>query len=268
MAGVVGFVRRWWLFTLIILVAVAVCIRAAFWQMDRREQKRAINLQLVERWQLPPFDLNQEPLPTDLETLAYRRVQATGVFDYEHQITRKGVSRDIDGAPGAYLVTPLVFDDGRAVLVARGWIPSGQDAPEDWPQFNEPTHAPVLGLIQKSETLPTAAQPTGPQAEWFRVDVEAIEAQLPYELLPAYLLMLSEPGRPIDALPYRFEEPPLEDEMMHLNYTIQWFAFALIAAGGYVIFVVQQERRRRRPAAAPVPEGGTPPELPTLPHKA
>jgi cytochrome oxidase assembly protein ShyY1 len=267
MSVVTGYIRRWWLFTLIILAAVALCIWAGFWQMDRREQKRAINLKLVERWQMAPFDVNREPLPADLEALAYRRIQATGRFDYERQIVRKGVSREIDGAPGSYLVTPLVFDNGRAILVARGWVPTGQDAPAFWSQFNEPANVSVIGLIQSSETLPNATPPTQPQTDWFRIDVEAIQAQLPYELLPAFILMMAEPGRPVDVLPYRIEEPPLADELMHLSYTVQWFAFALIAAGGYVIFVVQQERKRRL-GTAPVAESGSTAELPTLPNQA
>jgi surfeit locus 1 family protein len=262
------FSRRYWPLTLIILAAAALCIWAGFWQMDRREQKRALNQQLVARWDMEPFELNQEALPADLVDLQFRRVRVEGVFDYEHQIGLKNDFRN--GAPGVNLITPLVLPDGRAILVARGWLPLDQADVEDWAQFVETDHAPVVGLIQEPQTLPGASLPDTPQQTWFRVDVAAIQQQMPYELLPAFLALLPEPGRNPETLPIRTPPPELYDEWMHVGYTIQWFSFAAIAIFGYVPMLIYLERRRVRqqaaPTAAPSPE--TQGDLPAIPHKA
>ena len=41
------FSRRWWWVTLIVLVLMAVFARLGFWQLDRLEQRRAANAQLI-----------------------------------------------------------------------------------------------------------------------------------------------------------------------------------------------------------------------------
>ena len=257
---------RNWLLTLLVCVAVGGCFRGGFWQMGRGEKKGPLNKILGPHWGGPPFDLTRGALPADLEELEYRRIEVNGQFDYAHQVVLKNDTRD--GVPGVNLVTPLVMPDGRAILVARGWVPLGNAAPEKWPQFEEKGAQPVVGLIKESQTLPGATMPTSPQTEWFRIDVEAIQRQVPYPLLPAFLAMLPEPGRSVEALPARTPPPELADEYMHVSYTIQWFTFAVIFAFGYVQYIILQERRRRRAqegAATAAQQATT--DLPTLPHQ-
>lgn len=262
------FSRRYWLLTLIVVAGVALCIWAAFWQMDRREQKRLLNQQIVERWDAPLFELNQEILPADLELLEYRRVRAVGVFDYEHEIVLKNDVRD--GAPGVNLITPLVLPDGRAILVARGWVPVDQATLEHAAQFVEPSDAPVVGVLKESQTLAGAPEPTTPQREWFRVDLEAIQKQIPYTVLPAFLAMLPEPGRIATDLPMRSPPPALADEYMHVGYTMQWLSFAAIGVFGYVPLLIYLERRRKRVASMTAAQGGNEDagvSLPAAPHE-
>lgn len=249
------FNRRWWWTTLLVIAGVFVLIRLGFWQLDRLEQRRAYNRMVAERWQQTPFDVNTHEIPADLSELEYRRVQAEGTFDYSKQIVLTGQNRD--GAPGVILVTPLVLDDNRAVLVARGWVPYSLSKPEDWPQFEEPPGAPVIGLIQESQMLPSGAPPPipdSPQVEWFRINVDAIQPQMPYTLLPVFILQLPEENRAYDALPYR-EEPLRLDEGSHFSYAIQWFTFALILGVGYLFFIQSQELRAQR-LANPHPSTG------------
>jgi surfeit locus 1 family protein len=240
------FNRRWWWTTLLVIAGVALLVRLGFWQLDRLDQRRAFNSRVATRWQQEPFDLNTNNLPANLDELEYRRVQIEGQFDYSQQVVLLNQTRN--DAPGVYLITPLTMDDGRAVLVARGWVPVQQAAPEFWPQFEEPSGAPVIGLIQESQPLAGAEPPAAPQREWFRVDIDAIQRQMPYELLPVFILQLPEEGRSYSALPFR-EEPLVLSEGNHFSYAIQWFCFAVILGVGYVILVKQQEVRGQRLAS-------------------
>lgn len=235
--------RRWWFPTLFVIAGVYVLIRLGFWQLDRLEQRREFNQYVAARWDQEPFDLTNNPLPTDLSELGYRRVKLTGTFDYANQIVLKNQFRN--DAPGVNLVTPLRLSDGRSVLVARGWVPLSASTPEAWPQYEEPTDGPIVGLIQASQLLPGSTPPTEPQTEWFRLDIEAIQQQVPYPLMPAFFKQLPEPGRGYAALPYR--DIPFEiSEGSHLNYAIQWFIFALILGFGYIQYLLYSERRTQR----------------------
>lgn len=242
------FSRRWWLTTLFIIAGVAVLVRLGIWQLDRRDYKRSLNEMMAERWQLAPFDVNHGALPANLVDLQYRHIAATGKFDYAHQIVVKNASHN--GLPGVNLVTPLVLDGKRAILVARGWIPIEQAAPEQWAQFDEKTEQSVIGLIRESQTLADGSAPTvsaqAPLQDWWRVDIKAIQAQTPYQLLPAFIEMLPEPGRKLDVLPARADEPVPFDEFEHTSYAWQWFTFGVILAFGYIQLIVQQERKAKR----------------------
>ncbi len=235
--------RRWWFPTLFVIAGVYVLIRLGFWQLDRLEQRRELNQYIVSRWDQEPFDLNNNPLPADLSELGYRRVQLTGDFDYANQIVLKNQFRN--DAPGVNLVTPLRLADGRAILVARGWVPLSGATPDTWPQYEETSDGPIVGMIQASQLLPGSTPPTEPQTEWFRLDIDAIQQQMPYQLMPGFFKQLPEPGRGYAALPYR--DIPFEiSEGNHLNYAIQWFIFSAILGFGYIQYLIYSERRTQR----------------------
>jgi len=245
------FNRRWWWTTLLVIAGVIVLINLGLWQFDRLDQRRAFNQRVAERWQQEPYDITTAQVPADLSELEYRRVQVEGEFDYSEQIVLTNQTRN--GGPGVVLVTPLVLDDNRAVLVARGWLPYQESEPENWPKYEEPPGEPVIGLIQESQLLPNGSAPTppeSPQTEWFRINIDAIQPQMPYELMPFFVLQLPEADRSYNKLPLR-EEPIQLDEGSHFSYAMQWFMFAVILGVGYLFFVQTQELRAQRLAAMP-----------------
>ena len=188
-----------------------------------------------------PINLNNEQLPADLEKLEDRQAAVSGSFDYSSQIML--TQQNWQGRPGVHLITPF-FVDGRDVanLVDRGWIPSREAATGDLDRYNDESSADVDGVIKLSDSI--AGVPTGltePREEWYRVDVAAIEAQMPYTLMPVYLQWL--PKDPDLELPYRAEREIDLSEGSHLGYAIQWFLFATVLGVGYLSLILQQEKR-------------------------
>ncbi len=241
--------RRWWWVTLIVIAGVILLVRLGIWQLDRLEQRRTFNSMVYERWVQDPYDVTSGELPADLQELEYRRVQVRGDYDYDNQIGLKNQLRN--GALGINLVTPLVLDDGRAVLIARGWIPANEADPDQWPQFDEPSDEPIVGLIQESQLMPNGGAvpiPEQPEQQWFYVNIDAIQQQMPYELLPVFIMQLPDEDRTYDMLPSR-EEPLRLHEGDHLSYAVQWFSFALILGIGYIFFVRHMERKALLPEA-------------------
>lgn len=250
--------RQWWWVSLLVLLGMAGLAKLGFWQLDRLEQRRAFNNLVAERYNQPPYDLAAGGLPADLTELEWRRVDIHGTLDYAHQIVWTNQPGP-NGEAGVRLVTPLLLEDGSAVLVMRGWVPQDQADEANWPALEEPAGAPVIGLIQESETIEGAPLPTAFQRDWYRIDVPAIGAQMPYPLLPVFVRQLPEADRLYDALPSR-EEPIALDEGSHMSYAIQWFTFALMLGFGYIQYVRWQEERsaRLRAEEALAASGATP----------
>lgn len=232
------FSRRWWWVTLLVVVVMAVLARLGFWQLDRLEQRRESNRLLAVALDQPPLDLASEPLPANLENVENRLAVASGQYDIDNQVMLK--VQNWQGRAGAHLITPLVFeDDQTAVLVDRGWIPEADNNPQGRAKYDIIDPVTVRGYVAQSQTLPQASieDATTPQEQWYRVDIAGIDEQMPYDLLPVYLLQ--EPGD--NSTPPFRSAPDLElSEGNHLSYAMQWFIFSLGLGIGYLAFVNKQ----------------------------
>lgn len=250
--------RRYILMTLLVLAAMAVMARLGVWQLDRREQRLARNADMVAKLEAPPLSMNeaalapQWPLSPDRDAIRNTQATASGQFDFDQQVVL--VQQNYQDMPGVHLVTPLVLDGGaKAILVDRGWIPVEQLSAAQEAEFDTETGpVAISGALQPSQILfgraaEKAEQQAGPsaaKAEWYRIDIEALQAQMPYELLPVYLLQA--PGSEGNAaLPYRIQPEADLSEGPHLGYAAQWFAFALTAGIVYVALVRSRQKKAR-----------------------
>jgi len=251
------FSRNWIIPTVIVVLGMILLAWLGVWQWDRMLQKQAYNTMMAERWRMEPFDLTQNVLPADLSALEYRHIQAKGEFDYANQIL---ISNQVYNSTAGYIVvTPFVLGDNRAVLVARGWLSAQQATPDQLALLEEPPDAPMIGLIRQSQAPRTgdSTPPAVAQREWYRIDVPAIQGQMPYRLDPAFIEQMPEQDRPFDQAPIR-QEPPMLDDGNHLSYSIQWFTFALVLGFGYIMLVRQQTRKRGGVNQAAADNAGAP----------
>ena len=225
--------RDWGFVALIIAIAV-VTFRLGFWQLSRYSERKARNDEIVERLDKSPLDLNA--VESTSEELEYRRVVVVGEFDSEHEILLKNRARQ--GQPGLHLITPLLINNDRAVLIDRGWIPLASGEKSDRGVYQEGNTVLIEGIARLSKDEPSwgfLADPVPgvgdpPLEAWRLLYVEGIQGQIPYPLLPIYIAQtnnLSGEG-PIP-------EPEIDlSEGSHLGYAIQWFSFTAVAViGGY-----------------------------------
>ncbi len=235
------FARRWLLTTLLVLIASGVMVRLGFWQLDRLHQKRTLIAQTLKVIQADPWHLTGEEMDLDARAWQHRRAIATGSYDFDHQVVLK--NQLYQEQPGYHLLTPFrLAGSDRAVLVDRGWIPASTDL-QDLSPFDESDVHQVEGRIEPSATRPPAATlPATPQQTWYRVDIEGIQKQIPYPLLPFYLALTPGPGDP--ELPWRDPPEIVLDQGPHLGYAIQWFLFAILVPIIYGVQVRRMERAR------------------------
>lgn len=230
------FGRHWWWVTLLVILIMLGLARLGIWQLDRLEQRREANRALAAALAQDPLDLANDPLPEDFTSIRNRLAVASGRFDFDNQVMLK--VQNWGGRAGANLITPLVFADGKtAVLVDRGWIPEADNNPEGRAEYDVSGPVTIQGYVALSQTLPNAAAPEQPQEQWYRVDIEGIQAQMPYKLLPIYVLQAPEDN---EVPPFR-SAPDLDlSEGNHLSYAIQWFIFSIGLGIGYVVYVNNQ----------------------------
>lgn len=230
------FNRQWWWVTLLVIGGLALFIRLGLWQLDRLAQRQAQNQITRQQLAAPPLHLNQSPLP-DPTTLIDRQVSVEGTYDFSQQVVLK--LQNWQGRPGFHLLTPLrITGRDETILVDRGWLP---DSETNLSQFDQAGPLTITGFLQATQTS-TRVQvtPAGPQQEWFRIDVEAIQAQLPYEILPVYLQQSPPAGTTTTQLPYRADPEFDLSNGPHLSYALQWFSFSLMLGVGYIVYVWRQ----------------------------
>ena len=263
MGGVYGFLRtpKWIFGHVLALVAVVTFVSAGFWQLDRLADRRAYNALVAERSAAPPTDLAEllDTVGEDGEALAYRRASVTGRYVPDHEVVVTG--RSLDGAPGMHVLTPLVTDAGRTVIVDRGWVPYEADpAPPIAEALPPEGQVTVTGLLFPDEpgarSGPEGAG-SGEIAYVTQVDLGLLATPDLPPLVPAYLLASAQEPAGDGPLP-RPVEPPALDEGPHLSYAVQWFLFTAIVLIGYPLLVWRTARERRReqePRRDPVAAG-------------
>jgi surfeit locus 1 family protein len=241
---------RWLLPTVLITILTVIFLALCGWQLQRRSQRLAANARMLARLEQPALSVTGEPL--DPETVDLHRATVRGVFDYDQEIVLR--NRAWNELPGVHVLAPLrIAGSDESVLVDRGWIPYDAAAPADRAQFhNAIGEVEVYGVLRQSQTRIGSISPADPLPSldhrvdnWHRVDLPKIRQQLPYPLLDVYLEEDVRPGE----TPRVFPKPQPDislDEGPHLGYAIQWFAFALIAVGGYAAYYHQRTRPRKQ----------------------
>lgn len=240
------------LLTLAVIAGATGMCGLGIWQLNRLDERLALNERITSRMALPPLELTSTDV--DLQALDYRRVELRGTYDYANEIVLRG--RAYNGRPGVHVVTPLrLSNSDAAVLVDRGWLPLESSRPEERRAFVESSGEVTLeGVARRPPD--TSRGPQDPPLEpgqarrdaWFRVDIGRIQQQVDYRLLPLYVELQPAPGAP--DLPLRVATTDLGPGS-HMSYAIQWFSFALILLGGYGSLIYQQVRREAQPAASP-----------------
>jgi surfeit locus 1 family protein len=151
-----------------------------------------------------------------------------------------------------HLLTPFVLTGtDTAVIVDRGWVPQTEADTDDLAKYNAADDQALSGFVALTQPLPrsgnAAAQPAGPQTEVYRVDVARLQAQLPYELLPFYVLQAPDG----DELPPFQAEPEIDlTEGPHLSYAIQWVLFSVVVVVGYILLLNKSVKKDGATAVA------------------
>lgn len=250
------FVRtpKWIVRHVAVVLLCAAMVGAMLWQLSRLGDRRDLERVVEARRDQPVVSVaDLAPVGAGDDVVArviHRRASAEGRYLADQTVVVE--NRTFNGAPGGWVLTPLELAPGEAVLVNRGFIGFTRDGEIVAPPPPTGT-VRVEGLVQPGQTRGSfgARDPEeGRLAVVARVDLDRIDAQVPGDLLPAYLQRVtSSPDEPPAAagqpelVPLG---PPELGDGPHLGYAVQWGIFTAIAAGGYVLLLRRVARDQGR----------------------
>lgn len=233
-------------FILFAVIAAAVFVRLGFWQLHRLGERRTRNALVMARLGAPEADV--ATLRGDSASIRFRRARVAGTPDYEHELIY--ASRSYKGSPGVNFLTPVhLAGRDTAVIVDRGWVYAPDGETVDAAKWHD-RDSVFTGYVEEFPSAAGTLSPEHPKVVT-RLGYEAIAKALPFPVAPVYLVMVGDSTVAPDRIA-RLTPPPL-DEGPHLNYAIQWFAFALIALIG--TGVVVKQRREGANVTIPEPRG-------------
>jgi len=214
---------RFFIPAFLIIATLVLLIFLGFWQLDRADQKRAIEDQIANA------NANDVELITDVDLLSEKeyyhvRLQGSYIKDkqfiYDNQI--------VDQIPGYYVLTPFVLKgDSKVILINRGFIP--------WNGRRDQIADIDIGVkitevnVQISKPVKRIELKAGQVKPDFPVLIQALDmdemsaiASLDFANIVGLLSPESENGF------VRKWEPYTGSIERHIGYAIQWFLMALV----------------------------------------
>jgi surfeit locus 1 family protein len=215
------------------LPAFLVLIGLGAWQLERLHWKEGLIAARQAAIAAPPAALPRSAAEASL--MAFRPVRATGEFLNDREFFL-GASNE-SGTTGYHVITSLRLDDGKLLLVDRGWIPGALKDPTKRAAGQLAGTVTVEGLLR----LGAAGKPNWFVPDnrcdinyWFWIDIEG----------------MARCGGLHDVLPFTVDAGPAPNQggyprggvtrvdlpNDHLQYAITWFALAIGLAAVYVIY--------------------------------
>lgn len=239
--------RRTWA-AISALVGIVILLGLGTWQLLRLQEKESLIAERQERLALAPLEsLPDGPLAPSAGSLDFQPVRLQGRYlpDQEFQLG----SQTYERAVGRHILTPLLLDDGRAILVNRGWVPEDKQDRTLRPESLAEGTATVSGVLRKSPTeKPSSFTPDNDVKEnfWHWLDIAAMvhEAKLGRGITALYLQATPASGETDKTLLPRPLPAQVSLRSSHLEYALTWYALALVLAVIAVVFL----RQNRIPA--------------------
>lgn len=219
------------------LLAFSTCMAAGTWQVKRLQWKETLIATIVDANEHAPIT----QLPTDaaeLEPLQFRKATIKGRWNNAAEFHL--APRYWRDKFGYWIITPFTLNDGRTILVNRGWIPGAKKDIAKRPETKVSGSATLNGLIrvgaERSYFTPES------QAEknvWFGRDIADMAAYAKLDnTIPAMFDLVGEQS--LDKLPIP-SDGVIRLRNDHLSYVITWYGIGL---GVLVIFVTYHRKKK------------------------
>jgi len=239
---------RWAIYIALAVVFAIACAFLSNWQFTRNQERSGQLALVAQNYDAEPVPLS-DLIPADgaFEPQdEWRPVILTGTYLADDELLAR--NRPHGGTSAFEVLVPFRLDDGRVILVDRGWVAPGQDQPLPDVVPTAPSgEATVIVRLRPGEALPSSGR-SAPEGQVPTINLGLVADTISSDAgaaldQSAYGVMVSEDPAPATA-PGALEAPS-DDPGPHLSYAIQWILFAVM---GFIFigYVIRTERRHRR----------------------
>lgn len=221
---------RRYLFPLILgVLGCAILISLGVWQLHRLAWKESMLADIQRSIEGAPV-----PLPAAVDpSMKYLPVTVSGTTTGQEIDVLSG-TRESGG--GYQIVSALVTDDGRRILLDRGFV--DQDHKRD---PRPPVRLDVVGNLHWPQEKGSATPaPNLDQNIWFARDVPAMAKALGTEPVLVVAAEVRGDAQGVEPIPVAIDGIPNN----HLSYAVQWFMIAAVWAGMTVALIWRIRQRQ------------------------
>ena len=214
---------------LIGIIGCAILIWLGIWQLQRLEWKEGLLAQIQSR-----IDAPAQPLPANPDpSLKYTPVTVSGKTTGDEIDLLSGTK---DQGGGYQIVSGFVTDDGRRIMVDRGFVPQeARHTPRP------PVRLEIRGNLHWPDEKGSATPaPNLAENIWFARDVPAMAQALNTQPILVVVSQATGDTQGVQPIPVAIEGIPNN----HLSYAVQWFMIAAVWAGMTVALIWRIRQRK------------------------
>lgn len=229
------FAPAWWA-TFLTAAGVALTIALGFWQLNRANEKQALQSRIDDYAKAAPMTLGREALiPADV---LLKRVQVRGRFEPRHAVFLD--NRVYHKRVGYHVLMPLrIGNSEKFVLVNRGWI-AGSGERNRVPAVKTPEgEVTVLGTATPfSERYLELSSKIAEGNIWQNIVLERYRQATQLDMQPIVIQQIDSSTFNDDLVR---DWPPVDlKRNTHLAYAVQWFALAVAILVYYIVVNVRR----------------------------
>jgi surfeit locus 1 family protein len=219
------------------IAMVYLLLNLGFWQIHRLEEKETLINRISSNINSAPKNLAE----IALKDLIYSKITLEGHFLQGYDLFLYGRRSGMTEKDGYYLLSPFQTDDGKIIMVSRGWL-SHSHKDQVISRLNEHlAHKKINGIILPGEKKsPFIPSNDNKNRIWFTLDLKDASNFLSRNVEDFYLAKIGKtefsPLNPI------LEQHFIKIRNDHKEYAITWFglAFAAVIMFGFYTFKISK----------------------------
>lgn len=224
--------------TIAAIPALMMLLYLGTWQVIRMQWKEALIADFTNRATASAIAAPEAKAAGNNQ---YQRLRLTGLWMHHAEVQLTG--RTFEGTAGYHIITPMRLDDGRVLLLNRGWVSQDYRLPEQRPSTLTAGRVEVEAILrlpmQKGYFVPDNDLAGN---DWFTLNIADIAKHhnLDDRLITTYTADVLRPSGPY-VLPIGADvEINIPND--HWHYALTWYGLALAMIGVYLAWHVQAGR--------------------------